>query len=290
MKLFISIVLLTLLLGCSNDIENKSSTAEKMIHEPFVVQIDNTGPSFFKNDKLRDIEYVRKEYLSGNMVKGYFYALLLLQSKNDIDEKKKGLKVLRDVWENGLVDAGFNLFNIYYQGELVDENKQKALSYLIKSAELGYFASQRKLGLLYSGDDTYIDDLLTKDSEKAFAWFVRAAKNNDKLSAVNVAYMLYNGVGVKKSDKKAFEWLLKATKMPAGSNTSVYMAIGRYYEKGIGTNIDLVQAYKYYDQLQPAKDKDKIRIMKSMTNEEIAKAKRLSLELQEETNTYVMPR
>ncbi|MGS0467992.1 hypothetical protein ACU8V3_13290 [Cobetia marina] len=78
--------------------------------------------------------------------------------------------------------------------------------------------------------------------------------------------------------------------MPAGSNTSVYMAIGRYYEKGIGTNIDLVQAYKYYDQLQPAKDKDKIRIMKSMTNEEIAKAKRLSLELQEETNTYVMPR
>ena len=75
--------------------------------------------------------------------------------------------------------------------------------------------------------------------------------------------------------------------MPYGRDTSGFRGLAAFYEKGIGTDIDLVQAYKYYDLLSPGSVPDKARLEAQMTPEQIREAIRLSRQWQEEHNIFV---
>tara|TARA_B100001179_G_C18194836_1_gene234593 strand:+ start:69 stop:338 length:270 start_codon:yes stop_codon:yes gene_type:complete len=71
------------------------------------------------------------------------------------------------------------------------------------------------------------------------------------------------------------------------SNSFSFNRLARYYEEGIGTDIDLVQAYKYYDLLSPGSAPDKARLEAQMTPEQIQEAIRLSRQWQDEHNIFV---
>ena len=75
--------------------------------------------------------------------------------------------------------------------------------------------------------------------------------------------------------------------MPYGRDTSGFRGLAAFYEKGIGTDIDLVQVYKYYDLLSPGSAPDKARLEEQMTPEQIREAIRLSRQWQEEHNIFV---
>ncbi|KJZ05241.1 hypothetical protein TW86_21385 [Halomonas sp. S2151] len=83
------------------------------------------------------------------------------------------------------------------------------------------------------------------------------------------------------------DWLLKMDGMTYGDEMVGFTSLGGFYEEGIGTDIDLVQAYKYYDLLSPGSAPDKARLEEKMTPEQIREAIRLSREWQEEHNIYV---
>lgn len=75
--------------------------------------------------------------------------------------------------------------------------------------------------------------------------------------------------------------------MQYGDQFKAFRSLAKYYEEGVGTDIDLVQAYKYYDLLSPGSASDKARLEAQMTPEQIREAIRLSRQWQEEHNIFV---
>ncbi|RQW72954.1 sel1 repeat family protein [Halomonas sp. YLB-10] len=195
------------------------------------------------------------------------------------------VKYNENAWRLGAVDAGYVLFGMYYTGGGVEKNKGVALRYLLDSARLGFIRSQRQLGVAYRG--LTLRDLVDKDEAAAFEWFLLAAEQGDRTSATNVAVFLHEGRGVDKDDDEAFRWFSRTEDMPYGGDTSGFRGLAAFYEKGIGTDIDLVQAYKYYDLLSPGSAPDKARLEEQMTPEQIREAIRLSRQWQEEHNIFV---
>lgn len=100
----------------------------------------------------------------------------------------------------------YRSLGIFYQdGEIVEQNSQKAFQYLRKAATKGDRHAQRLLGLMfyhgYSVKPNYI---------KAFKWFVEASKQNDPLSNAYIGFMLMNGNGTTTCIKTAYRKLHQA--------------------------------------------------------------------------------
>jgi hypothetical protein len=76
-----------------------------------------------------------------------------------------------------------------------------------------------------------------KDYKKAMEFFISGAEAGDKYSNRNIAILYEDGFGVPKNPSKAFEFGKKA------GNT---LLLGRYYECGIGTEIDTKKAFTIY--------------------------------------------
>ena len=281
-RFFMSLVILVLV-GCGSESDDEHTEA-LAINNPMVVGISYDESSIEESKNYDDVEQLRNRYAKGDLLAGYFLAIALIQGYNIEKNQKKGASLLEETWSKGLVDSGFSLYTLYYHGIGVDENKDKALSYLKRSAELGYMPSQRKLGMLYYDND----DFLEANPELAFKWLLKAAENGDKLSALNVAGMYRQGHGVKKDAKQAFEWLSKIKDKKYGGKTIGFAALGHYYEDGIGTEKNLVLAYKYYDLLRPGMDEDKARVASKMSKEQIQEGKKLSREWQNSNNIHVI--
>ena len=156
---------------------------------------------------------------------------------------------------------------------------------IIVSAENGYINSQREIAFAYKGKMPV--GLVEVDYEAALRRFIGAANAGDKISSSNVAQMFYDGDGVSQDEEKVFEWMSKIEGLPYGNPMDGFSGLAKVYEEGIGTDIDLVQAYKYCDLLSPAGDDDKARLEAQMTPEQIREAIRLSHQWQEEHNIFV---
>lgn len=198
---------------------------------------------------------------------------------------KKAFSLLHRAWCDDVFDAGYALSTMYYKGLGVDKDLSKVRSFVLKSGENGYIKSQRTLGLAYKGD--VLQSVFDKDIEKSIFWFEKAAINGDQLSAANLS-VIYGGDGVLHDEKKSFEWKKRAASAKYGNSRFVqFLKLAEFYEKGVGTDKDLVQAYKYYDLSGSAGAKGKQRIAKEMTQEQIDEAIRKSQEWQKEHNVQV---
>lgn len=200
-------------------------------------------------------------------------------------DRHEAFLMLKSAWDHGIADAGYALFTIYYYGLGVEKNYETAREYLAKSAEMGYSLSQRSLGHVYYGHK--YSEIAKTDYEKALHWYKCAADQGDKVSALAIAEIYYLGKGVEKDDRQAFKWLLRSSKLEYGSPTASFVSLAKFYEEGIGTDVDLVQAYKYYDLQGSAGAEGKQRLSKQMTKEQIEEARRQSLEWQKEHNVRI---
>ena len=198
-------------------------------------------------------------------------------------DTSEGIRLLQEAWRLGVIDAGHSLFTVYYKGIGTRINKPLALAYLQASAEKGYILSQKRLGFAYRGSDPR--GLVEKDIQQARIWFTRAAEQGDAESASQLAAIYRKGLGVPKDERTAFEWLKRAENMPFDGSIS-HGGLAVYYEEGIGTEVDLVQAYKYFDLQGTAGVPDKKRLEAQMTPEQVQQAIALSRAWQEENRTF----
>lgn len=274
-------IVVIVMVGCGQDQHNGG--IPKIAKEPIVRKIGYGGPSISDVIMSKGVSEVEKGYENGDPVLSYFLAIILLQGYKVDKDVAKGAGILENLWVNGFVDAGYSLYDLYLNGSGVDKSIDKANEYLMKSAQLGYALSQRKLAMIYAGRDAHS---IEKSSEKSFEWFLKAANNGDKLSALNLAGIYREGIGVEKNNERAFEWLIKTTEIAFGRKTMGFAALGHYYEEGIGTEINLVQSFKYYDLIGSRMNEDKLRISKEMTRVQIKKAEELSLAWQQENDYY----
>ena len=83
-----------------------------------------------------------------------------------------------------------------------------------------------------------------QDNSKAVEWFYKAAKNGHVEAQNVLAYMLAEGVGVKKDEADAIEWWTEAAK---NGHTRAQVQLGTIYDKGLyGVTRSEVDAEKWY--------------------------------------------
>ncbi|NWO56999.1 tetratricopeptide repeat protein [Chromohalobacter israelensis] len=245
---------------------------------------------------LNDVysEYSKAEILSPSSpekdVKKYLLGLLYFHGNSQWGvgkSCKKGVSLLDSAWKSGVVDAGYVLGIAYYKGSCVKKSFSMSRDYFRKTAEAGYLRSQKALGLAYLGKKwTKLFD--SGGLDKAVFWLGKAGDAGDRDSAGLLAAMYRKGDGVPKDEGKSFCWLRKAVFSRFGDGDTVgFPLLAEYYENGIGTSVNLVEAYKYYDLSGSAGVDDKQRIAKKMTQEQIEEALRQSKEWQKEHNVQV---
>ncbi|MGQ7246793.1 tetratricopeptide repeat protein [Halomonas sp. V046] len=199
----------------------------------------------------------------------------------------RGRGYLLDAWEDGAADAGYTLASIYLKGVGVEVNHGKSLMYLRKSAEMGLLLSQRALGRACLGGSEQWSSLLEMNVEKGLFWLEMAANSGDIKSAMSLASVYAQGELVDRDFEAARAWAYKWSESRYGVDVNAFEWLARFYERGLGTEKDLVQAYKYYDLIDPSGADDKARLAEEMTSEQISEAIRQSREWQEEHNIFV---
>uniref|UniRef100_UPI00165EF2B9 tetratricopeptide repeat protein n=1 Tax=Salinicola aestuarinus TaxID=1949082 RepID=UPI00165EF2B9 len=215
---------------------------------PATLYTDPSGKEM-RDETIRwTLEDINKRIVSGDPKGEYVLGTVYLYGSSflDIDkDEEKAFSIMKSLWDQGVADAGYYLFLMYYKGAGVGKDYNAALQYLKESAGMEYALSQRTLAEAYRGKD--YEDLVGDDYGKARYWYEDAVDNGDKRSAIALASMYYHGEGGEKDNTKAFEWALRCTQLEYGTITAGFSTLAEFYEEGIGTDIDLVQAYKYYD-------------------------------------------
>lgn len=256
--------------------------AEVLFEDPTGDDLNEAVGEILK-EKIKDISgYEKRE-------KEYFLGLVYLKgSKNFNIEKNcgKAKSLLQSAWENGVTDAGYTLAVMHYHGACTKRNIKESRKLAAETAKEGYILSQRMLGRAYLGREW--GELYPKNIKKAIYWLKKAGESGDSQSASKLSYIYREGIGTEKDKRKSFTWIKKAAFSKFEPAETIYFpSLAEYYEKGIGTDVDLVKAYKYYDLSGTAGAEGKQRVAKKMTKAQIDEATRQSQAWQEKHNVQV---
>ena len=164
---------------------------------------------------------------------------------------------------SGEVEAQNKLGNMYYKGEGVSQDYQKAIEWYKKAALRGHAKAQYNLGILYNGGK------IIHDNKAAIECYEKAAKQGyaPAQCALGLIYkqfrrvetyrvnnkaqhnldILYNGGaygGFRQDDRKAFEWFEKAS-MQGYAPTQYFLGV--MYDSGEGVPKDYKKAIEWYE-------------------------------------------
>ncbi len=106
----------------------------------------------------------------------------------------------------GNSEAQYNIGVLYYLGEEVSKDNNKAYEWFEKSALQGNPMAQMFLGIVYFNGEG-----VPKDNKKAFEWFEKSAVQGFSDAQYNLGVMYHNGEGVPKNDIEARKWFKAAT-------------------------------------------------------------------------------
>jgi len=186
-------------------------------------------------------------------------------NSDDLDISGKTAEELLDLYF-GMVDSEI--------GEIPDENKEKAFTYLKAAADKGLPEAWAELGACYLAglgvepDEAKAHDLLEKaalknaanaqmnlyifmrdkaqtDEEKkdALYWLNQAVENNVPSALFETGTLYYNGIVHKQDFKKAYEYFDKSAN--AGSAEG-YSMLGAMHQQAQGVDLDLNKAADYF--------------------------------------------
>lgn len=113
------------------------------------------------------------------------------------------------------------------------------LTTLIKKAESGDVHAQNELGMAYYHGERGLQD----NKEKAFYWFMKAAKQGSALAQYNVGNYYHFGKGVPQNYEEAFKWYKKAARKE--HNGAIYN-LGVMYHEGLWMKKNSRVAFRYF--------------------------------------------
>jgi len=100
-----------------------------------------------------------------------------------------------------------NLGHLYRRGLGVDMDFEKAMSWYMQAANMGFDRAQANVGSMYLKGQGAKQDYV-----KASEWFTKAARNGHTISQYNLGLLYEHGKGVEKSTSKALGWYNLAAK------------------------------------------------------------------------------
>lgn len=103
--------------------------------------------------------------------------------------------------EQGDVAAQRDLGTMYFQGQTVTKDYNKAFQWYSKAAEQGDANAQNALGLMYKEASG-----VTIDDDQAFVWFLKAAEQGYAIAQNNVGLAYAKGDGTPKDYVSSYMW------------------------------------------------------------------------------------
>lgn len=264
-----SIIFFILLLAVSGAISSEPIFDGEDVVDVFENQNFKINLSKAKNGN------VRAQYLVGI---AYLYGL---EKEGVSPDQSKSLFWLKRAADQGAAEANSALATIYRDGLGVDRNITKFEAYLAKAGNGGLRSAKLRLLDIY---DSGVPALgIEADEERYLYWLRATAEDGVVESMQNLARRYRLGLGVEKNLEKAFEWVKRAVKL---DDAIVQAYAAEFYEKGIGTEVDMVTAYMLYDLSSGAGREAKDKIARKMTDEQIQEAIARSWQWQVERNSY----
>ncbi|GBC06372.1 hypothetical protein RclHR1_00680016 [Rhizophagus clarus] len=196
---------------------------ENIFEEDLSIVIDDLIDFYFNEVNEGKAERVRKQHVLD----------YINNQKLNLHEVYKWL-LNNQTNSNSICLLGY--FN--YHGIVVKINRQKALEFYQKAANLENIIAQHNLSNMFI-DGAGVD----KNYDKAFELSKKLAEK-EYVSGVNMlGYCYYHGIGTDANMEKAFELYQKVASL--GSSYGMFN-LGYCYENGVGTNVNKKKAFELY--------------------------------------------
>ncbi|MBQ5998255.1 MAG: SEL1-like repeat protein [Treponema sp.] len=145
------------------------------------------------------------------------------------------LVVVQENAEQGDAVAQYNLGELYFDGNGVTKNYEKAFELWGKAAEQGYTDALCRLGVAYNEGEG-----VPQDYGKSVEYFTKAASLGSAFAQFAIGTCYSEGEGVPQDDVKAFEWYSKGA---AQGDAASQCALGICYSEGKGVAKDMAKAF-----------------------------------------------
>lgn len=152
-------------------------------------------------------------------------------------DKAKAIEWITKASDLGYPAAQNNLGYKYQKGIGVKTDGVKALELYEKAASAGY------LKAAFNAAYCYEFGIGTPEDEAEAARRYEAIQQNDISAKLRLGYLLEDGNGVEKDEKRAFQLYCEASEK---DNANGLYHVGRCYEDGIGVKANKGKALKYY--------------------------------------------
>ncbi|MDR1051188.1 MAG: sel1 repeat family protein [Deltaproteobacteria bacterium] len=163
----------------------------------------------------------------------------------DVSNKKyaDAFDGMTELARGGFAPAQYQMYNFYYHGRGVAEDKPLARQWLARAAEGGDPEAQHMLAQRYETDDN--------DVESAMAWYKKAAEGGSLNAGLRVGahyiFILGGGAGSYSEQQDHFQtarrWLLPSAR---GGNSGAQFLMGRIYFEGMGVDVDMDEARRWF--------------------------------------------
>lgn len=160
-------------------------------------------------------------------------ALRLGREALKVSNHPEAMRWFRAAADRGNADAQTQVGWMYSMGDGVARDSAEALRWYRKAADQGHANAELYVGDIYDVGAQGIP----KDPEEALRWYRKAADKGVSLAQINIGYYYKKA----QNYPEAMKWYLKASDHPYAQ-----MAIGEFYEKGLGVKKDLAQAAHWY--------------------------------------------
>ncbi|KAK8888561.1 hypothetical protein M9Y10_033292 [Tritrichomonas musculus] len=127
------------------------------------------------------------------------------------------------------------LGKIYYYGDNVQQDIDKAIHYLTISTKLGHSEAQTILGEIY-----FSNQFVPRDIKKAIYYFKESSNINDSIAKNYLGIIYKNGFGVSKNILQAIEYLDEAIRQK--NENFAFYNLARIYYFGIDVDKKIVKA------------------------------------------------
>jgi len=164
-------------------------------------------------------------------------AYLIQASKNKSEKASKELADNKDLFPLWLKAEESDVYSIKKLGELYWEQKKykQSLKWYKRCVD-SYTYCSFYMGLAFANGYS-----VPQDYKNAIHWYSKSAKDGNKDSARNLAWLYETGKGTNIDYKSAFYWMSKAA---SSGWTTPTVELGRYYLYGIGTEKNTEKAFK----------------------------------------------
>ncbi|KAG9294777.1 hypothetical protein G9A89_004052 [Geosiphon pyriformis] len=212
---------------------------------------DNGRETMRNSEKA--LELYSKAAETGHLKAQYNLANCYFNGRGTTKDSEKAFELYSKAADAGHLNAQYNLANCYFNGEGMTKDSEKAFELYSKAAEAGHLEAQ--LNLANSVEAGYLNaqnslaicydngEGTTRNSEKAFELYSKAAEAGDLNAQNNLALCYINERGMTRNSEKAFELYSKAVK--AGHLDAQY-SLALCYDNGEGTTKNSEKAFEFY--------------------------------------------